>query len=77
MKFGYRGYVSFTPKIGSIPRTLTNNGAQMMPFATRISDQKTCCKVEFWTWRQTALQKLHSGVRQSEKLVKREKIQKL
>ena len=47
MKFGYRGYVSFTPKVGSIPRTLTNNRAQMMPFATRISDQKSCCKVEF------------------------------
>lgn len=44
MKFGYRGFVSFTPKIGSIPRTLTNNDAQKMPFATRISDQNTCCK---------------------------------
>lgn len=56
MKFGYRGYVSFTPKVGSIPRTLTNNGAQMMPFATRISDQKTCCKVEFQIARRSARQ---------------------
>ena len=58
MKFGYRGYVSFTPKVGSIPRTLTNNRAQMMPFATRISDQKSCCKVEF----QNRMPKVHCRV---------------